>query len=77
MKSVELTLQEIVDELEFASSKFPPMNSPHEGLAIIQEEIFELQIEVYKQHDVRTKMMMRHEAMQVAAMAIRFMLDLT
>ena len=65
----------VENELHEAMLKFPPMRSPHEGLAIIQEEVFELQIEVYKQHDCRHPSNMRHEAMQIAAMAIRFMMD--
>ena len=68
---------EVSDEFLSAIRHFPPMVSPHEGLAIIQEELFELQLEVYKQHDVRDKWTMRKEAKQVAAMALRFMVDLT
>ena len=67
----------IEDEYMDAIKKFPPMVSPHEGLAIILEEYTELQEEVFKQHDVRTKEAMRKEAKQVAAMALRFMVDLT
>lgn len=74
---VESIIYEVTEELSFARGKFPPMRSFHEGLAIIEEELFELRMEVYKQHDVREREKLRHEAMQVAAMAIRFMLDLT
>ena len=68
---------EVVDEYFRAIDNFPPMVSPHEGLAIILEEYTELQEEVFKQHDVRDKEAMRKEAKQVAAMALRFMVDLT
>ena len=70
-------MDEVDDECYEAFNKFPPMVSPHEGLAIIQEEFEELKAEVFLQHDVRTKEAMRHEAKQVAAMALRFMVDLT
>ena len=69
--------EEVSTEFLSAIRHFPPMVSPHEGLAIILEEYTELQEEVFKQHDVRTKEAMRKEAKQVAAMALRFMVDLT
>ena len=64
-------------EHEKAISKFPKFASPHEGLAIIEEELLELREEIFKQHDIRTIEKMRKEAKQVAAMALRFMVDLT
>lgn len=70
-------VNEVVHELDYALSKFPAMRSPHEGYAIILEEMDELWQEIRKQHHVRTKDAMRKEAKQVAAMAIRFMQDLT
>jgi hypothetical protein len=55
-----------------------PRNAiPHEGFAIILEELDELKAEVFKQHGERTKEKMRNEALQVAAMALRFMVDCT
>ena len=67
----------IIREMEGAIAKFPPFNSPHEGWAVILEEVEELKAEVFKQHDARSKILMCHEAKQVAAMALRFMIDLT
>jgi len=67
---------EVNDELQKAEKKFPAFASPHEGLAIIEEEVHELKMEVYKQYDARTKERMRKEAIQVAAMAVRFVRDL-
>jgi hypothetical protein len=64
-------------EYSQAIAKFPPMRSPHEGYAIILEELDELKEEVFKQHHRRTKARMQAEARQVAAMALRFMVDLT
>ena len=68
---------EVADEYTSASKAYPPMYSPHEGFAIILEEVVELMREVFKkqtEHDVDA---MRKEAKQIAAMAIRFMVDLT
>lgn len=65
---------EVALEYFTAISKFPPMKSPHEGAAIIQEEWDELWEEIKKQ---QTADKMREEAKQVAAMAIRFMVDCT
>ena len=74
---IKLATQLILSEHNRAISKFPKFYSPHEGLAIIEEEFEELKAEVFKQHDVRTVENMRKEAKQIAAMALRFMVDLT
>lgn len=60
-------------ELDVACGSFHPMASPHEGYAVILEELDELWVEV-KAHD---RARMREEAVQVAAMALRFIVDLT
>jgi len=70
-------LAAIVEEYEKAIQKFPPMHSPHEGLAILQEEFEELKIEVFTNHNYRSKDKMRKEATQVGAMALRFIVDCT
>lgn len=64
-------------EFKRAVSLHPKFNSRHEGLAILQEEVFELQTEVYKNHakNPEIKANQRKEAVQVAAMAIRFIYD--
>jgi len=56
-----------------AKDKFPPFNSFHEGYAVIREELDELWDEIKGGQD---KQRMRAEAMQVGAMAMRFMIDL-
>lgn len=68
---------EVLDELDRATVDYPPMNGAHEGYAVILEELEELWTLVRKkQRDHgRYKPEMRHEACQVAAMAVRFMLD--
>lgn len=77
MTPLTLSVKEIVDEYKVASQKFPPFNSIHEGYAIILEELDELEEEVFKQHNKRDREKLRAEAKQVAAMALRFMVDLT
>jgi len=67
-------VRDVVDELAQARAKFPAFNSAHEGYAVILEELDELWLEVQKKD--RSQKFMRKEAMQVAAMAIRFMEDI-
>ena len=62
-------------ELDSARSKYTPFNSAHEGYATILEELDELWDEIKKQPDKRSMVNMRKEAVQVAAMAIRFIHD--
>lgn len=50
-----------------------PMCSAHEGMAVLREEFDELWDEVKRKE--RTVDRMRQEAIQVAAMAIRFLVD--
>ena len=64
---------EVLDELRKARQKFAPMHGPHEGYAVILEELEELWQEV-KRKD-RVTGLMRAEAVQVAAMALRFISD--
>lgn len=69
-------IDEVDAEILRAVNKFPPYATPHEGYAIILEELDELWDEVKKQHKDRSKEQMRKEAMQVACTAIRFMVDI-
>jgi len=64
----------VTDELESALAKFPPLNSPHEGKAVIEEELDELWQHV-KANTGRSPEA-RREAIQIAAMALRYALDL-
>lgn len=61
-------------ELERAVEKFGPMASPHEGWAVIREEMDELWDHV-KANTGRSPEA-RQEAIQVAAMALRYVWDL-
>lgn len=68
-------IKAVDEELARARFKFPEFKSPHEGYAIILEELEELKAEVFTKQSRRDGDKMRKEAMQVAAMAIRFMTD--
>lgn len=64
----------VFSEVESAVRKFPPFNSAHEGWAVIREEVDELWEEVKANRGYTTAA--RVEAMQIAAMAVRYMLDI-
>lgn len=67
-------LHEVEVELYQAIRKFPDMHSPHEGLAVIHEEYLELQKHVYG--NMGRTLEARNEAIQIAAMAVRYVCDL-
>jgi hypothetical protein len=70
-------LHAVLVEFEGAVSGFPAFNSSHEGLAVIEEEFIELRDEVFTNpkkspgNDER----MKTEAVQLAAMSLRFLID--
>lgn len=65
--------QEIINELIKATDKHGPMKSAHEGYAVILEELDELWEEIKFKEP--SEEFMRKEAIQIAAMAMRFILD--
>lgn len=65
-------LAEIDAEAVTAMSAFPPFNSSHEGYAVILEELDELWDEV-KANDIERSI---EEAVQVGAMALRYIVDM-
>lgn len=67
-------IEDVRDELLSATTKFPSFNSPHEGKAVIEEELDELWDHV-KTNTGRGEEA-RKEAIQVAAMALRYAHDL-
>jgi len=69
-------LRDLEKELARAVRKYGRFKSAHEGLAIIYEEFDELKLEVWKRPKKRSETRMRKEAMQLGAMAVRFMLDI-
>lgn len=67
-------LLEVQNELKRAEKKFAQFNNPHEGYAVLLEEMDELWDLIKKQSHDREAM--KWEALQVAAMAVRFIKDL-
>lgn len=69
----ERVQQAILDELLLAVSHYNSMANPHDGWARIREEVDELWDEVKTREQPVERM--RAEAIQVGAMAMRFILD--
>jgi NTP pyrophosphatase (non-canonical NTP hydrolase) len=70
-------LEMISKEHDKAVSKFGKFHTQHEGYAVILEEVDELWDEIkknQKNYDIEAQ---RKEAMQISAMALRFMVDCT
>jgi hypothetical protein len=71
--TTEAVIYLVRNELERAMAKHSPMVSPHEGYAVLKEEVDELWDRV-KRDDGRSGGAV-HEAIQVAAMGLRYVLD--
>lgn len=67
-----LAIERVRAELMRAVAKYPPFASPHEGYAILLEEVDELWDEIKANNHGRAI----DEALQVAAMAVRFVTDI-
>lgn len=67
--------EDVGREVGAAMAAFPPFNSAHEGYAVLDEERDELWQHVKVKQGQRDIAKMRKEAIQVAAMAIRFVVD--
>lgn len=68
-------LEAIAAEHAAASQKFPAFNNAHEGYAVILEELYELWDEIKKNVKTSDPEKIRKEAIQVGAMALRFLTD--
>lgn len=64
-----------MDELVKAREKWPAFNTAHEGYGVLLEEIDELWEHVKTNQKRRDLRAMRKEAIQVAAMALRFAIE--
>ena len=73
----DIAIKAIVKELENAEEKFKPFNSAHEGWAVLMEEVDELWDEVKGHYGPERDQRMAEEAIQVGAMALRFLLMLS
>jgi hypothetical protein len=68
--------REIAQSFAKARKKHAPMRGPHEGYAVLLEEVDELWDEVKKwQPDFSNREQMRKEALHVAAMAMAFIVE--
>lgn len=73
--SLEHVLAEVGAEVARAESLWPPQHSAHEGFAVLLEEVDELKAHVWTKQTCRDLDAMRKEAVEVAAMAVRFIRD--
>ena len=71
MKPVEYAALEVCAEVERAQAKFPPFKSHHEAYAVLLEEVEEFW-DAIKANDYKNS---RAEAVQVAAMALRYLAE--
>jgi len=74
---VGLAIEQIACEYIHAVETEGTIKSAHEGYAVILEELDELKAVVWQKPKDRDIEQMRKEAKQVAAMALRFMVDVT
>lgn len=76
MDMIEDALGDIAQEYEKSRRKHAFMRSPHEGYAVLLEEVDELWDEVKAwQPSFENRDAMRKEALHVAAMALAFLLE--
>lgn len=68
-------LSDVENELIDAILDWPEFNSAHEGFAVLKEEVDELWDQVKINQKKRDLEKMRSEAIQVAAMALRFAIE--
>lgn len=66
----------IVDELYNANNSYSGFHSTHEGFAVLKEEVDELWDEIKISKNIYANRLMVNEAVQVAAMAIKFIENL-
>lgn len=73
IQRIDNAVRAVGDEVMRAMDRFAPFNSPHEGWAVIKEELDELweHVRANEGRDLAAYV----EAKQVAAMAVRYMID--
>ena len=72
---VSMIVRHVLDELQKATHEHGAFRSAHEGFAVLKEEVDELCDEVRGRRSLENSGRMQQEAVQVAAMALRFLLD--
>lgn len=73
-KKLRKPLDEVKNEAIYIAEKHNGFNSPHEGYAVMLEELDELWDEIKKKPLMRDKQQMKDECKQIAAAAVCFML---
>lgn len=69
-------LADVEQELAKAMASHDPLSSDHEAYAVLLEEVDEYWEEVKRKQSSRDRLAMRKELIQVAAMAVRALVDL-
>ena len=77
-RKLEAIIVKVIREYEQAVKKHGPFRSPHEGYSVIAEELDELwdEVRMLKNFDDR-RPGLKKEAIQIAAMVIRYVYDLS
>ena len=75
-EAIEATLNCVGLEISRATSMYRQYASPHEAYAVIFEELDEFWEEVKKHSEMQSPLTMRSELIQVAATAVRAVIDL-
>jgi hypothetical protein len=71
---IEAVLDDVRLELQAAYGMFPDFRSAHEGVAIVEEEFLEFRDAAYWPHK-HEEGLEEDEARQLAAMAVRYIVD--
>lgn len=74
-ENLDQAILAVTIEIETARANWPKFYNAHEGYAVLLEEMDELKAHVWTNQRKRDLPAMRKEAMQVAAMALRFMTE--
>lgn len=74
--NIDKAIDEVIREYAMACANHKTFNSAHEGYAVLLEEMDELKAEIWKKKENRDMDKMRCEAVQVGAMALRFLTDI-
>lgn len=69
---IDVALQMVKTELLRANRKFPPFTSPHEGYAVILEELDEMWGDIKNNLTSHSVL----ESIQVAAMAVKYIVSM-
>lgn len=77
-KKLEASLNDVLNEVERAKGLFPTnFHNQHEAIAVIREEYLELEQEIFKNQKVYDIPAQKKEAIQLAAMCMRLICELT